>query len=303
MSRPATANRRQQEQVNAYFHSQSSYWKDIYSGGKVQGEIYRDRQAAVLAWLEELSPGPEARVLEIGCGAGMLAVTLALRGLCVHAIDSTEAMIEQARRHAEESGVIELLSLTVGDVCDLDFADASFDLVIAIGVIPWLAQPELAIREMARVIRQGGHVILTADNRSRLIYVFDPLMNPTLAALRKRVKNLLKRVKLIQLSPGATRETLHDSREIDKFLASAELVKTRGMTLGFGPFSFLGYKFIPERPGVRLHHWMQRLAERNVPILRNRGAQYLVMARKQAANLLVQSINEKECASGTANIP
>jgi len=303
MSQPATPYRQQQEKVNAYFHSQSSYWKDIYRGGSVQGAIYRTRLAAVLAWIDELSPGSGARILEIGCGAGMLAVTLARRGLHVNAIDSTEAMIEQARRHAEDSGVTELLSLDVGDVYALDFEDASFDLVVAIGVIPWLAQPELAMREMARVTRPGGHVILTADNRLRLIYMFDPLMNPALATFRKRVKNILERLRLIQQAPGATMETLHDRRLIDKFLASAQLVKTRGMTIGFGPFSFLRFKFIPERSGVRLHHWIQRLADRNVPILRYSGAQYLVMARKQASNLPGQSTSEEGYASGTAKIP
>ena len=75
-----------------------------------------------------------------------------------------EAMVEQARQHAAESGVIESLSLDVGDVYALTFEDSSFVLVIAIGVIPWLARPELAMQEMARVTRAGGHVILTADN-------------------------------------------------------------------------------------------------------------------------------------------
>src|SRR5437764_8075022 len=105
MSQPATPYRRQQENVNAYFHSHSSYWKDIYAGGAVQAEILRARQAAVLAWIEDLSLAPGTRVLEIGCGAGLLAVSLVQRGLRVYAIDSTEAMIEQARRHAEESGI------------------------------------------------------------------------------------------------------------------------------------------------------------------------------------------------------
>src|SRR5205085_8140892 len=132
-----------------------------------------------------LSLTPDSRVLEIGCGAGFLTVALAQRGLRVYAIDSTEAMIDQTRRHAGESGVTESLSLDVGDVYALTFEESSFDLVIAIGVIPWLARPELAMQEMARVTRVGGHVILTADNRYRLTYLLDPWMNPALTAFRK----------------------------------------------------------------------------------------------------------------------
>src|SRR5260370_15845424 len=63
-----------QQQVNAYFQSQSSYWEDIYSSSGVQGEIYRDRQAAVLAWIDSLALVPGSKVLEIGCGAGFMAV-------------------------------------------------------------------------------------------------------------------------------------------------------------------------------------------------------------------------------------
>src|SRR5438045_1989736 len=121
MSQPATPYRRRQENVNAYFRSNSSYWKDIYAGGAVQAEIFRARQADVLAWINNLSLAPGSCVLEIGCGAGFLAVALAQRGLHVYAIDSTEAMIEQARQHAEEAGVTESLTLDVGDVYGLAF--------------------------------------------------------------------------------------------------------------------------------------------------------------------------------------
>src|SRR5947209_5082596 len=104
---------------------------------------------AVLDWIDSLAPAPGSQVLEIGCGAGVMAVSLAQRGFCVHAIDSAEAMVELARQHATESGTSETLSLSVGDVYALAFEDEAFDLVIAIGVIPWLEQAELAMQEMA----------------------------------------------------------------------------------------------------------------------------------------------------------
>src|SRR5438874_1158113 len=134
MSKSAVSYRRQQENVNAYFQAQSAYWKDIYAGHGVQAEIFRARQMAVLDWIDKLALAPGSRVLEIGCGAGFVAVALARRGLRVDAIDSTEAMIEQARRYAVESGTAELLSLNVGDIYALTFEDNSFDLVIGMGV-------------------------------------------------------------------------------------------------------------------------------------------------------------------------
>jgi ubiquinone/menaquinone biosynthesis C-methylase UbiE len=272
----------EREQVNAYFQSQSSYWKDIYMSGGVQGEIYRERHAAVLAWIDNLALAPGSQVLEIGCGAGFLAVALAQRGLRVCAIDSTSAMVELARRHATESGASEQLSVDSGDIYALGFEDRRFDLVVAIGVIPWLERPELAIQEIARVTRTGGHVILTADNRSRLIYLFDPWLNPALQPLRKRVKHALERFGLHRWLQDATNSTLHDHRYIDNSLARLGLIKSRSMTLGFGPFSLFKRKILSEPLSTALHHRLQHLAERNVPVLRSTGSQYLVLARKLA---------------------
>src|SRR5258708_27071618 len=110
-----------QQQVNAYFQSQSSYWEDIYSSSGVQGEVYRERQAAALAWIDSLALVPGSKVLEIGCGAGFLSVALAQRGLRVQAIDPAEAMVELARRHAVESGTAALLSVAGGGFSPLTF--------------------------------------------------------------------------------------------------------------------------------------------------------------------------------------
>jgi 2-polyprenyl-3-methyl-5-hydroxy-6-metoxy-1,4-benzoquinol methylase len=280
MRKSAVSYRSQQESVNVYFQSQSSYWKNIYASGSVQAEIFRVRQATVLAWIDELALAPGSRVLEVGCGAGFMAVALAQRGLRVYAIDSTAAMIEQARCYAAESGVTELLSLDIGDVYSLTLEDGSFDLVIAIGVIPWLARPELAMREIARVTRPDGHVILTTDNRTRLTYFLDPWLNPILSPLRRSVRSALERVGLLHRSPDVTIETLHKPRFIDTALTSVGLLKIRSKTLGFGPFSFLQYKFIPEPLATWLHRWLQALADRNVPLLHATGAQYLVMTAK-----------------------
>src|SRR5436853_19104 len=87
-------------------------------------EVLAERQAAALNWIEGLGLKPEARVLEIGCGAGFLSVALAQRGLRVQAIDPAEAMVELARRHAVESGTAELLSVDFGDACALAFEGA-----------------------------------------------------------------------------------------------------------------------------------------------------------------------------------
>jgi ubiquinone/menaquinone biosynthesis C-methylase UbiE len=274
--------RQQQEKVNAHFQAESSYWREIYARNTMYAELYRARLATTLAWIDDLALAPGSRVLEVGCGAGFLSVALAQRELRVHAIDSAETMVELTRQQAAESGVTDLLSVGAGDVYALAFKDDSFDLVVALGVIPWLERPELAIGEMARVSMPSGHVLLTDGNQVALNLLLDPWKSPALASLRRRVKGMLAWVGLLHQPPKPLMATFHDRRFIDEALASAELVKIKGMTLGFGTFTFLHRKVLPERLAIALHHRLQSLANRNVPLLRSTGLTYLVLATKAA---------------------
>ena len=280
MKKHAVPHLGEQEKVNAYFQSQSSFWKDLYARDGVFPEIIRDRQAAVLNWIDRLALAPGSRVLEVGCGAGFMAVALAQRGLRVHAIDPVEAMVELARRHAAEAGVAGPLSVAIGDVYTLAFEDGSFDLVIALGVIPWLERAEQAIQEMARVTRPGGHVILTTANRIGLVNLLDPLVNPVFAPLKRLVKAMLELVGIRRRSPGQPPVMIfHSSRFIDEALAHAGFVKAESMTRGFG-FSLLRRRVLPISLGLAIHHRLQHLADRNVPAFRSAGMAYFVLARK-----------------------
>jgi ubiquinone/menaquinone biosynthesis C-methylase UbiE len=292
----------QQEEVNAYFQSQATLWKDIYASDSLLSEIVRDRHAAVLDWIDSLALAPGSQVLEVGCGAGFMAVALAQRGLHVQAIDSVEAMVEQANQNAVETGTANLLSITVGDAHTLAFDDDFFDLVLAIGVIPWLAQPELAMREIARVTKPGGYAILATANRMALPSLLDPLYNPFLAPLRERLKRMLERVGLLHRpSDQSLSMTYHTCRFIDDYLARLALVKTRGMTRGF-QFWFLRRQVLPDRLGIPLHRRLQRLVDRNIPGLRSLGLTYFVLARKSVARPLMPPTNTEEAACDATKV-
>jgi ubiquinone/menaquinone biosynthesis C-methylase UbiE len=280
---------KQQKQVNAYFQAESTFWKEVYSSSDVYAQIHQLRHVTALTWIDSLTLEPGARVLEIGCGAGFMAIALAQRGLRVQAIDSTEAMIEQAQQNAQASGGAKSLSLGIGDVSALAFDDASFDLVIALGVIPWLERPELAIREMARVTKPGGHIIFTADNRARLNALLDPLLHPLLVPLKQRVKGALVRVGVRQLSSRDVGATSHSRRFIDQALMQANLAKTKSKTLGFGPFTLFRHKLLPEAFGSRLHNCLQSFADRGIFGFRSTGAHYLVQARKPMCSPFVRT--------------
>lgn len=290
----------QQEEVNNYFQRESAYWKEIYTRGDVYAGIHQQRQERVLQWVEELNLAADAQILEIGCGAGFLALALAKRGFNIHAIDSVDAMVEQARQHARETGLAEKLSVEIGDISSLAFQDNSFDLVLAIGVIPWIERADTGIQEMARVLKPDGHVLFTADNRARLNIWLDPLHSPLLSPLKRLVKTALDRSKLRRYSVDDVGSHFHSTRFIDKLLTSFKLVKVKSMTLGFGPFTFFHRSVLSDASGLRLHGRLQRLAELNTPVFRSTGAQYIVLAKKPLPDLSQQPTVPQKSTSDTA---
>ena len=107
---------------------------------------------------------PQA-VLEVGCGEGELAERM-VRELDaeVVAIDQSERMVELAR----ERGV----DARVGDVQQLPFEDASFDVVAAAWMLYHAPDIDGAVAELARVVRPGGRLVATTNTADHLQEVF-----------------------------------------------------------------------------------------------------------------------------------
>jgi ArsR family transcriptional regulator len=95
----------------------------------------------------------------VGTGTGTLALDLARAGLRVVAVDHSPRMLEAAREKLEREapGAVEL---RLGDASALPLADAEVDAAFAHMVLQYLASPPDALREMARVVRPGGAVVV-----------------------------------------------------------------------------------------------------------------------------------------------
>jgi ubiquinone/menaquinone biosynthesis C-methylase UbiE len=269
-----------QAHVNEYFETNATQWNDLYADGNVDvwSRVHCDRHMLALSWVDSLMLPDGARVLEVGCGAGLLSVDLARRSLRVTAIDPVEAMVVRARQRAEQTGVP--LSVMLGDANALAFADDTFDVVVALGVLPWLEDPQKALREMARVTQPGGYVLVTADNRARLHSFFDPWLNPGTAWLKRVAKVALASGGLYRPSGRSLGAQLHSRKYTDAALRNAGLTKLRGATVGFGPFTVFRHPVLPAKSSVDLHLRLQHLADQQAPVLRATGSQYVVLAHK-----------------------
>ncbi|MEZ4459677.1 MAG: class I SAM-dependent methyltransferase [bacterium] len=113
---------------------------------------------------------PGKDVLEVGCGTGLILEKVEpIAGRAV-GIDLSDGMLEHARRRG--------LEVFKSDACDLPFEDESFDLVYSFKVLAHVEDIDRAIREMSRVTRPGGHLILEFYNRASLRYAAKKLAGP-----------------------------------------------------------------------------------------------------------------------------
>lgn len=157
----------------------------------VQGHLWGAKPRDFAMYLEQLSLPlfgaalDAARVtsgthlLDAGCGAGLLPLLASLRGAHVSALDASPALLAIARERLPEADIRE------GDLEELPFDDASFDAATAVNSIFYATDMAAAMRELSRVVRPGGRVVVTAwgppersEALSALLARLGPLMPP-----------------------------------------------------------------------------------------------------------------------------
>jgi len=104
-------------------------------------------------------PGP-GRSLDVACGGGDFAWALALRGDRVVGLDRDREALALARTVRPHVAGVDLVE---GDALRLPFRDGSFDLCLCNSSVEHFDDDEAALREMARVLRPGGRLVLTTD--------------------------------------------------------------------------------------------------------------------------------------------
>ena len=112
-------------------------------------------------YLDAMDIGSARTVLDMGCGTGLAARTIALReGFSgkVVGIDLSPYLTGVAGRLAEEQGVANLVEFRTGDIQGLDIPDAEFDAVVAHTLLSHVGNPFAVLKEAARVVKPGGMV-------------------------------------------------------------------------------------------------------------------------------------------------
>ena len=124
-----------------------------------------------LEWIASHAALEGAKVLDVGCGGGILAEAMARRGAKVTGIDLSDKALRVAELHLQESG------LSVGylktSVEDLSVSrPAEFDIVTCMELLEHVPDPASMVAACARLVRPGGRVFFSTINRNPKAYLF-----------------------------------------------------------------------------------------------------------------------------------
>ena len=206
-----------------------------------------------VAAVRELAQGK--RVLEAGCGTGLVLSRLAQVASSAHGFDLSLGMVQRARARG--------LSVTLGSVTEIPFRDHSFDLVCSFKVLAHVPNITDALRELARVTRPGGTLALEFYNPWSLRYAAKRLAGPG------------------QISEGRTEADVYTRWDtpftIPKLLPdNLELIDYRGVRV------VTPAAFVHKVPGVRQAFAAVERASVRSP-LRYFGGFLVAILRKQSA--------------------
>lgn len=145
----------------ARFDQVAAHWWDPEGDFRALHDINPLRAA----YVDERTCGVAGkRLLDIGCGGGLMAEAMAHRGAEVLGLDRSEVAIEVARQHAQASG-LDTVTYQLTSVEDLDEPEG-FDIITCLEMLEHVPDPDAIIRAAATLVRPGGHLIVSTINRN-----------------------------------------------------------------------------------------------------------------------------------------
>ena len=190
----------------AKFEKLANRWWDKDSEFKPLHEINPLRAN----YIDNNSPVAEAKLLDIGCGGGILCEAMAQRGAIVSGIDMGQAPLSVAKLHLLESSVeVNYRQITAEDLAEKEAGE--YDIVTCLEMLEHVPDPGSVVRACAKLVKPGGDIYFSTINRNPKSYLF----------------SIIGAEYLLQLLPRGT-------HNYDKFIKPSELatwIRSAGLTL------------------------------------------------------------------------
>ena len=143
--------------INPEMESLKTRLKAMWMTGDF-GQVAKHIETGAEEFIARLALKPGARLLDVACGSGNLAIPAARAGAIVTGVDIATNLLEQARARAESEGLT--IQFDEGDAENLPYADAAFDEVVSMFGAMFAPRPELVAAELVRVCRPGGRMAM-----------------------------------------------------------------------------------------------------------------------------------------------
>ncbi len=286
------------EAVATYFSLEAPYWETVYETGAGQqhglAAYERDlRRRLVLGRLDRHAGRRHLSVLDVGCGPGVFLAEVARRGHTVTGIDLSEEMVRRAnaRLTAYVGGRV---ACRVADVEHLPLESDSFDVVLCLGVLPYLRRDEAAVAEMKRVLRTGGLGIAVLPNLTKLGSLLDPYYY--LVRCWQYIVGRLRGPRQAQHSSCFGRNVgfgirRYSRRASVRALGAANPPGSAPECVGFGPLTFSRHPLLPLRWSIALSERLRTLAQRYPALLGRVTNEWIISFGKKAARRAHESLH------------
>jgi ubiquinone/menaquinone biosynthesis C-methylase UbiE len=164
----------QERLVANHFEKIAPSWSDRYTSALTfQQYNFIARRENVLALFDKT----EGTYLDAGCGTGDFIPGLVARGGNIIALDLSCGMLEQARARVMTFASPGRVQFTAGDVGRLGYRDECFDAIIGVGLLEYLSDMTVALREMYRTLKPGGILIITVPNLASPFMAYETLVS------------------------------------------------------------------------------------------------------------------------------
>ena len=124
-----------------------------------------------LEWINARAPLRGKTVLDIGCGGGILAESMAKKGAAVTGIDLSEKALKVADLHSLESGITVRYELIAAEAMAAR-EPAGFDVITCMEMLEHVPDPAAIVKACATLVKPGGHVFFSTLNRNPKSYLF-----------------------------------------------------------------------------------------------------------------------------------
>lgn len=269
------------EYYRSFYDEQSTYWASIYKNETEKLTIYakhfRQRKNVILGMVSKLADKNDKKALDAGCGPGAYIQPFLIFGYDVFAIDQSPGMIEKARENFPENDKARV-TLKVSGIESIPFPDNYFDLVTNVAVLMYVPDVKKSIKEIYRVTKTDGTLIITVDNKKDFRDLIDVPM---------RLKGLIRRIKAINkpavppLSGQNDQEVqarCYSPAEMRLLLESAGFVIDEQTSIGFTPILFNHRRIFTDKIDIFIDRFLQFF--RYIPFLKLTGYTYICRCHK-----------------------